>query len=206
MATEGFDDGTDHHFGPFGGRVTQEPAVVRTLDAALRRTGLATGVALAAPARRCRPALHHTAQGGAKPLELLRRETERAPRGTLERLNQIGRPIGSVAGESRIEPHHVHQRLGVLALPDGQTERDPVAPAARTAGPIEVARSGGEKWLRVAREVDAAALREAELVAVLEQIGQPELEPELVEIGVAARGDGAHQVERPVAFLPPAME
>ena len=66
-------------------------------------------------------------------------------------------------------------------------------PAARAVEPVEVGLVRRKDRLLLARQVDAAAVAEAHEHAILDDGIQPEPQAQLVEVHVAALGDGADQ-------------
>src|SRR5438309_512701 len=135
-----------------------------------------------------RPALHHADHRLAQTGELLRRQVEPGA-GTLGGVHDVGRAGAPVTGEHLVEPEHAGQRLGVLALPDGEVQRHRRGPAPGPVEAVEVLRARREFRRRLAGEVDAGAGAEPPPVGVLEQRREPEFDAELVEVDVAALGD-----------------
>src|SRR5207249_9964867 len=95
----------------------------------------------------------------------------------------------AIARQHLVEAHHARERLSVLALADGEVERDRGGPAARAVEPVVVLDAGRELRRDLARQVDAGPRAEAPVARVFEQRGEAELQAELVKKDVAALGD-----------------
>src|SRR2546427_490098 len=68
-------------------------------------------------------------------------------------VNEIRRSGAPVAREHLVESHHVHERLRVLPLPDGEVERHGRRPAARAVHAVIIIRPAGEHGGDLAGEV-----------------------------------------------------
>src|SRR2546422_778402 len=104
-------------------------------------------------------------------------------------VHQVGRADPAIARQHLVEAHHARERLSVLALADGEVERDRGGPAARAVEPVVVLDAGRELRRDLARQVDAGPRAEAPVARGVEQRGEAELQAELVKKDVAALGD-----------------
>src|SRR5215210_8883580 len=121
--------------------------------------------------------------------------------------HEVGSQGHTRAGKSLIELHHIDQRLGVLALADGEVQRRPGrTPVARTVEAVKVRYRGRPDGTQLVFQVDSALVAEAHEHAVLDNGFQSELKAELIEVDVTTRGHSADQVEAAMPILLPAAE
>ena len=112
----------------------------------------------------------------------------------------------TAGSERAIELRHVDDRLRVRALPDRQVQRLGVAPSARAVLLVVVVDRVGPAGLVLFRQIDPGLVAHGEADPSGDELREPDLQAELIEVHVARMLDRALEVERAVALLLPAAE
>src|SRR5467141_1108703 len=170
-----------------------EPTMIESMRV-LRRRRLTCDRDVRQPRAACRPLLHYGNHRAAKNGQLVGVQIQRGIRsGRRPGAHDKRRPHPAVTRELLVEPHHLHERLGVLALSDGQVQSDSRRPAAWAVQAVVILRSGGKLGGNLVGQVDPGAAVKAPLVRVLEKRRHPQLDAKLVEVDVAALRDRFRQ-------------
>src|SRR6185437_7598271 len=92
-----------------------------------------------------------------------------------------------------------------LALSDGQVEHDRLTPAALAVLAVEISVGVGvrKQRSRFVRQIDAGTLTHPEFQSTRDEIREPELQPELVEVDVARLLDRASERNAAVSLVIP---
>ena len=186
------DDGAHDDLRLVGRREADEPSVVWAMRI-LRRTRLARDRETRDSGAARRALLHHGNHRASQRGQLIRGEVERdilrSGRSLTAGPNDERRPHVAVACELLVQPHHLHEGLRVLALPDREVQRHGGRPAPRAVETIVILRSGRELRGELTRKVDTGASAKSPGVCILQQRRNAKLDAELVEVNVAALRD-----------------
>ena len=203
------DDRPDDDLRLVGRRKADEPSVIRTVRV-LRRTRFSRDRQTREPRAARGALLHHGDHRAPQRRQLIGAEIEGHVLGARSPASggphDERRPHVAIARELLVQPHHLHERLRVLALPDREVQRDGGRPAARTVNAIVVLGSRRELRWQLSGEIDPRTSAESPGIRILEQRRDPKLDTELVEIDVAALRDGLRERQRTVAARVPAPE
>src|SRR5689334_10422282 len=123
-----------------------------------------------------------------------------------QQVRDLGTGCFSTGRQRGVEPRHVHHRLRIRALTNRQIQGLSVAPVTRTVPLVVVVERVRPVRLILFRQIDSRSITHREIDSAGDQLAQPNLQTELVEIDVARMLDRAEQIDRAVALVIPAPE